>query len=207
MSCLEHIDAICYINLKHRVDRKEHILQEIKKIDPTLSKTHHISAEYIPTNGALGCSRSHIKTLQFFLDHPEWNTCLLLEDDFTFSSDPSQTLSYLLTTLPTYDMILLGCGTHDYITTGTEYSSILRVLSSQTTSGYIVHRDYIPLLLDNFITSSKYIAEHGKIHEYCLDIYWKRLMPLGKWYTFSSRIGYQYESFSDINNCVENYGC
>jgi len=207
MSCLEHIDAICYINLKHRVDRKEHILQEIKKIDPNLTKTHCITAEYTPHNGILGCVLSHIKALQFFLDHPEWKNCMILEDDYTFSSDPNTTLSYLLTTLPTYDVLLLSYGLCDYVSTETEYKSITRVLSSQTASGYIIHRDYAPILFDNFTTSSKYIAEYGKIHEYCIDIYWKRLMPLGKWYTFSSRIGYQYESFSDINNCVENYGC
>jgi len=207
MNCLDYIDAICYINLDHRVDRKEHILQELKKIDPTLSKTHRISAEYVPQNGALGCSRSHIKTLQFFLDHPEWKTCLLLEDDFTFSADPCNILSYLLTTLPMYDMILLGHGTCDYRTINTSYPSIVRVLSSQTTSGYIVHRDYIPTLLTNFISSSNYIAENGRVHDYCLDIYWKRLMPLGEWYTANERIGYQYENFSDIEQRITRYDC
>ena len=32
-SCLQYIDAILYINLEHRTDRKQHILNEIKKID------------------------------------------------------------------------------------------------------------------------------------------------------------------------------
>ena len=202
------IDAICYINLDHRTDRKEHILQEIKKIDPALSKTNRISAEYIPQNGAFGCALSHIKALQFFQDHPEWKTCLLLEDDFTFASDePLNALSYLLTTLQTYDMILLGCGTSDYHTTNTSHPSIVRILSSQTTSGYIVHRDYIFTLLSNFIQSSNYLRIHGNVHHYNLDQYWKRLMPLGKWYTSSERIGYQCESFSDITMRVENYGC
>ena len=86
-ACLPHIDAIFYINLDHRSDRKEHILQEIRKIDPTLSKTHRIQAEYVPDHGALGCTKSHIKAFQLFMEHPEWKNCLILEDDFTFVSN------------------------------------------------------------------------------------------------------------------------
>lgn len=207
MSCLEHIDAICYINLKHRVDRKEHILQEIKKIDPTLSKTHRIDAEYVPHNGALGATRSHIKTLSFLLQHPEWKNCLIFEDDFTFYSDPNTTLSHLFTTLPRYDVILLSYGLCEYITAETEYKSISRVLSSQTASGYIIHHDYIQILLDNFMISGDYISKHGRSHEYCLDIYWRRLMPIGEWYAPSERIGYQYENYSDIEQRVVSYNC
>ena len=66
-SCLSHIDAILYINLDHRSDRMEHVLGEIRKIDPTLSKSHRISAEYVPEHGALGCTKSHIKALHLFM--------------------------------------------------------------------------------------------------------------------------------------------
>ena len=41
---IDKIDAILYINLEHRTDRKEHILNEIKKIDPILQK---IDQEFI----------------------------------------------------------------------------------------------------------------------------------------------------------------
>ena len=43
---IDHIDAILYINLEHRPDRNEHCLNEIRKIDPLLTKTHRINAVY-----------------------------------------------------------------------------------------------------------------------------------------------------------------
>lgn len=82
---MNYIDAILYINLAHRTDRKEHILHEIHKICKDTSKIHRIDA-IKKEAGALGCGLSHIKTLEFAIEHPEWNTILVLEDDFTFKS-------------------------------------------------------------------------------------------------------------------------
>jgi len=209
-SCLEYIDAIIYINLDHRTDRNEHVLEEIKKIDPSLSKTHRLSAECVPENGALGCSLSHIRALTMCLEHPEWKHCLILEDDFTFTA-PSFESNYqiveLILSCESFDMLLLAYGHDDFIKHSTQSPHIHRVHSSQTTSGYIVHRNYIPTLLKNYQESSHILKEKGRCHEGCLDQYWKQLMPLGKWFAYYKRIGYQYANFSDIENVFHNYEC
>ena len=83
---MSNIDAILYINLEHHADRKEHVLHEISKLGKDASCVHRIDAIKMK-EGALGCSLSHIKALQYALDHPEWKTVLILEDDFTFRSD------------------------------------------------------------------------------------------------------------------------
>jgi GR25 family glycosyltransferase involved in LPS biosynthesis len=178
-------------------------------IDPALTKTHRISAEYTPGKGAIGCSLSHIKALRVFEAHPEWNTCLIVEDDFTWDTSLSipDTLSYLMTTLRSFDIILLAYGVTNYACIPTSYHSITRILSSQTASGYIVHRRYLSTLLANFVESNQLLQEKGIVHEYCLDQWWKRLMPTGKWFSFHKRFGYQYESFSDIEQRVTNYQC
>ena len=210
-SCLDHIDAIIYINLDRRTDRKEHIENEIKKIDPTLSKTHRFSAEYIPENGALGCSVSHIRVIEMCFEHPEWERCLILEDDFTFSSsDPTECnhqLVELSTAFPRFDVLLLAFGIDDFVSHATNLPHIRRVHSSQTTSGYIVHKNYMGILLNNFRLSSDILRNRGRCHEGCLDQYWKRLMPQGNWYAYHKRIGYQYANHSDIENRYHNYEC
>jgi hypothetical protein len=38
-------------------------------------------------------------------------------------------------------------------------------------------------------------------------MHWKRLQPQGKWFAYHKRIGYQYESYSDIEKYVANYRC
>jgi hypothetical protein len=210
-SCLDHIDAIIYINLEKRVDRREHIENEIRKIDPTLSKTHRFNAEYIPENGALGCSVSHIRVLEMCFEHPEWERCLILEDDFTFSSsDPiecNDQLIELSTSHPQFDVLLLAYGIDDFVSYTTDLPHILRVHSSQTTSGYIIHKNYMGILLNNFRLSSDILRNRGRCHEGCLDQYWKRLMPYGNWYAYHKRIGYQYANHSDIENRHHNYEC
>ena len=211
ISCLEYIDAILYINLDHRLDRKEHILQEIRKIDPTLSKTHQIHAEYVPDHGALGCTKSHMKALQLFMKHHEWKNCLILEDDFTFvSSSPeevNQQIVDLFQECPTYDILMLAYGIYSFSAEPTSSPQVQRILCGQTTSGYVVNRDYLPTLLHNFQESCENLEKNGRSSWGCLDMHWKRLQPQGKWFAYHTRIGYQYESYSDVENYVTNYKC
>jgi len=205
--CLTSIDAIIYINLDHRIDRNHHVLEEIKKIDPTLSKTHRVAAHFVPEHGALGCSISHIKALELCRNHPEWKRCLILEDDFTFVSSPNDQIMELIISCESFDVLLLAYGHDGFVTQPTESPHIHRVYSSQTTSGYIVHTDYLSTLLKNYQESSDMLYIKGRCREGCLDQHWKQLMPEGKWYTYDTRIGYQYATFSDIENQFHNYEC
>jgi GR25 family glycosyltransferase involved in LPS biosynthesis len=208
-SCLKYIDAILYINLEHRTDRNEHILNEIKKIDPTLSKTHRIDA-ISNADGGLGCSLSHIKALELCKES-SWNNVVILEDDFTFLSNDSneihKSINHLFTHIPNYDMFLLSTGLYDFKYIDTLYPLIRKVLSSQTASGYIVNRNYLDKLLANFVESSNAIKREGRLCRNCLDQHWKILMPTDNWFTLNNRLGVQYESYSDIEKKLVNYNC
>jgi hypothetical protein len=198
---MENIDAILYINLDHRTDRDEHIRGEIQHIDPTFSKTHRISGEYIPDHGALGCSISHCRALTMMMHRREWKTCMILEDDFTFSSplEAKNQLETLFKESSTFDVFLLA---YNEVVMDPSPFPIRRVRSSQTTSGYIIRQHYLPILLRNFILSRDYLNIRGKFDRMCLDQYWKRLMPTGRWYTSSIPIGYQYMNYSDIEQKI-----
>lgn len=203
---MENIDAILYINLDHRTDRNEHIRGEIKHIDPTFSKTHRVSGVHVPNHGALGCSTSHCNALTMIMQHTEWNTCMILEDDFTFSSplDAVNQIDTLFKELPIFDVFLLA---YNNVHMNSISTFINRVYSSQTTSGYIIQREYVSTLLDNFTTSRDHLKQFGPSHAMCLDQYWKQLMPIDRWYTLSKRIGYQYMNYSDIEQKVVYYRC
>jgi glycosyl transferase family 25 len=209
-SCLPFIDAIIYINLEHRTDRKEHCLNEIKKIDPDLSKTHRINAIY-NQNGAIGCIASHIKALELFLENTAWRSVLILEDDFTFISDSSTTIhkliSYMFNSLPFYNVILLCYGKHNLKYEATGINGIHRILSAQTASGYIVNKNYLMTLLYNFRWAYNNMIKHGYRDEWCTDQSWKTLMPLANWYAYVDRIGCQYNNYSDIEKKEVAYGC
>jgi hypothetical protein len=51
------------------------------------------------------------------------------------------------------------------------------------------------------------MKKYGKHTNWCLDQFWKRLMPIGNWYTLKDRIAYQYGNYSDIENAYNDYKC
>jgi glycosyl transferase family 25 len=202
------IDAILYINLAHRVDRKEHILNEINKLGKDASFIHRIDAIKCDP-GALGCSLSHIKALQYALDHPEWKTILVLEDDFTFHSDQTDKIIKEIDELCHYapfDICQLS-----YNPTGifadTNLPHIKKIVRSGTASSYLITKAYLPVLLQNFIESSNDMQIRGRHHENCLDVHWYILQHHGNWYCSSPAIGYQYANYSDNEQCYTEYGC
>jgi len=160
-------------------------------------------------NGALGCSLSHIKSIEYMLEHPEWNTCLILEDDFTFRSEDSDELDCklreLFDNIKEFDMCLLSSGCLKY--SNTHMNDIKKVTYSQTTSSYILRKKFAPTLLDNMRASSSDMRINGKCHQNCLDIHWTILQPNSSWYVFVPALGYQYSSYSDIELKTVSYNC
>ena len=205
---MDSIDAILYINLEHRADRNCHILHEIHKICSDDSKIHRIDA-IRRTPGAMGCGLSHIKTLEEAWSHSEWNTVLILEDDFTFHSDSKDEIQDRIHTLNTYnfDVGLLSYNHRRIQYNHTENDMIKKVLYSQTTSSYLIRRHYIPSLIQNMKEAIYDMERNGRTDQNCIDIYWTNLQPIGNWYALFPAIGYQYDNYSDIEHCITNYGC
>lgn len=208
---MSQIDAILYINLEYRTDRNVHIRNELRKLNPDESKIHRVDAIQIKP-GELGCSKSHIKALNLALAHPEWETILIVEDDFTFKSDN------LLEINANVDTFLKDCGAdmdvgllshhHTHVQYSDTVSPIVkRVYYSQTASSYVVKKHYIPTLLQNFTESMADMERRGVRHENSLDIYWTQLMKKDLWYCLYPSIGYQREGYSDIQNTHVNYHC
>lgn len=198
------LDAILYINLAHRADRNEHVLAEIRKINPSLDRAYRVDAVHVPECGALGASMSHVKALEVVCAHPEWARCAILEDDFTLGPNALGNLDAVLS-CEHFDVLLLGLGSEVVEDTGDP--RVRRVLSSQTASGYIVHRDYAGVLLANFRAGLELLRSGASPQEACVDMYWKRLMPEGRWYAARERVGYQYANYSDIESGFRDYGC
>jgi len=184
-------DIIYFINLEHRTDRLEHITDELKIIDPTkLNKIEAVFRE----RGIVGCTLSHIKVLEQFIESGLDN-CLIFEDDFTFTQNLEVINSkfndfFNSDYFNDFDLVMLAGSTM------TEYqleSYLTRVHHSQTTSGYLVSKSFAPILLENFKETD------------ILDANWLKLQPISKWYSFSPRLGLQMESYSDITHRLENY--
>ena len=207
---MDHIDAIFYINLDSRTDRKEHFLNEIPKLCTDLTKLHRITAIPDPI-GIIGCSKSHILAVETFLANPEWNTCIIFEDDFTFFNQDisynNQTLRDVMTNFIKWDCIMLSISKWNKQLANTHMHTIKRVIEGQAASGYVLTRDFAPILLKTLKEGLDKLIETTNIPLYANDIYWKKLQPLHNWYIPVPALGYQYANYSNISQKVMDIGC
>jgi hypothetical protein len=201
----DNIDMFYYINLDHREDRKNQLLEELHRMGVPDSKIKRISGIYKKGQGDWGCSLSHLKAMNEF-NKSNFKNCIIFEDDFIFQynlHDLNSVFNKFFDTGLDYDVCMLSAN-GGYIEP-TEYPFISKINQTQTASGYMVNHNYSDVLLKNYQEGSDLIGksyEKGKGDDiqgmYCVDQYWKRLQDLDNWYIFQPKIGIQRDSFSDI---------
>jgi hypothetical protein len=209
---MNYIDKVYYINLDHRTDRREEIEKVLDDLSCPSEKRERISAVQHSQFGTLGCTKSHIMALEKFIESG-LEICLILEDDFIYE-DPerfNKLIQYIFENKVQFDLIQLSYNHNGLQSSETEHSLLRKVHKSGTISGILVHRDFAPKLLANYKEGHalllEYVAKHGcLIHDLIVDVYWQRLQPQSMWFCFSPRLGYQRESYSDIEQKVVNYG-
>ncbi len=198
----KYLPNILYINLDHRTDRKENFLNNFQDHNNII----RISGKYEKENGAFGCLQSHIKALEYCKNLGDY--VLICEDDFKII-DYSYTLSKLKQIFESkleWDIILLSQNLIEY--NNTEYENIIKIKDAQTTSGYIIKKKYVDTLLSLFKRSlNNYKNTNLWTCNNCVDIIWKELQKNDNWYGFLPSIGFQFESYSDIENRITNYLC
>ena len=173
---MDTIDVILYIKLKHRVDRDAHFLVEIQKLTSDLSRVHRIDAIY--GKGYVGCVQSHMKAINVFISNPEWNTCLICEDDFTLRNSDIKCNNDILSELinqEKWDVLLLAHNMLEFLPT--IKPAVVRVKSSQTASGYCLQKSFALTLLKNLQESyTQLIRSNNSSHSHTFanDQYWKK---------------------------------
>jgi len=204
---MNSVDVIFYINLASRDDRRIHFLEQIAALTTDMTKVVRIDAVY-ESMGALGCTKSHIKALEAFIENPAWKTCIVFEDDFTFYDSSQANNNALLHKFflhfTDWDMLLLASNQH-MKPTPTEIPEIQKVTRSQTTSGYLTHKGIAQKILDNFREGAELLEKSENKQLHALDIYWEKLGLVR--YSFTQNMGYQYASMSDVENRHVDYRC
>ena len=202
-----NVDSIYYINLEKREDRKKEFLDNFNPKDE--SKIIRIKAHYYPENGAVGCLMSHINALNAALEDDN-EEILICEDDFVVPNMEycNKMLQLLNKNIENWDVIMLGQNTIDSKDTGIETPTkekIIQIISSQTTSGYLIKKKYIPRLLKIYENDMNNYMKTGEWGNYYVDQSWKKLQAVDKWYSFVPSVGTQSNGYSDIQNGVVQY--
>jgi GR25 family glycosyltransferase involved in LPS biosynthesis len=191
-----NIEHIFYINLAHRTDRRSEIEYELENMG--LSHQAERFDAILMKPGPFGCGYSHIGALKLAKERGYKNV-LILEDDFMFVVNKEtleENCKLFFENVKTYDVCMFS-----YNTMKAEectYPFLKKVLDSQTASGYLVHENFYDILIDNFETAMKNLRNGYAHWHYSIDQSWKILQPSALWYQFTSRIGKQRPSYSDI---------
>lgn len=199
---IDLIDKIYFINLESRKDRKESIINEIKKIDPELKKTLRIEATF-HEKGHIGCGMSHVKTLEHAIEN-NYENIVILEDDFVFTSNVDEIkkkINYIITKKKDYNICLLAGNIFRCRKIDTIISSCINV---QTTSGYLINKRFFSLLKEVFSYAVNGLINNKDPKQYSIDIMWKKLQD-DNFYIFNPKLGKQKESYSDIEKRIVNY--
>jgi GR25 family glycosyltransferase involved in LPS biosynthesis len=203
------IDHVYYINLDYRHDRRMQMEDWLEESKFPMENVTRISGVHIPGAGHIGCLLSHINSLKMFLESTH-SRCLILEDDYTPIDLPTfwSNFERLRSSGIEYDLVM--CAYNKLQSEPTEVEWLHRVHFSFTSSGYLITRSFAQILIQNFIDAVKKITEYEEQHktranDFCLDVYWQKLMPISKWYCFYPRIGKQSNSYSDIQNEYTTY--
>lgn len=194
-----------YINLDNRPDRNDHIINQFKKYN--ITNYSRIAAYKEINRPAIGCTLSHINTIQQFIDS-NYEYCIILEDDFKFILTPEQysnMLNLAFNIKNEWNIILLSGN----VLKSKIYNEYLKYcLNVQTTSGYMIKKEFAPILLNNFIDAYNLSTKTANSKTIHIDRHWKKLqIPKNKFFIFYPKCGRQLSGFSDISRKKVNYRC
>jgi hypothetical protein len=199
----EQIDGIFYINLDHRVDRKQEIEGELSRFDLKFERFSAIPHKI----GGVGCGTSHLEVIKLAKQRGYRNV-LIFEDDIEFIVDKAtfeKNMQTLFDSGINYDVCFLAYSVNAFEPIR-EHDYVQRVLSSQTASAYLINAHFFDVLINNYSYSVNMFERRDEHWLYSIDQSWKQIQPHTNFICFKTRMGKQRAGMSD-NTCVfTDYG-
>jgi glycosyl transferase, family 25 len=192
-----------YINLTSRPDRKIHIEDQLRGVGLNPIRFNAIKLK----NGRVGCSMSHLKCLQLAKNN-NWPYVMICEDDLLILNNEifvNRVNTFFRKHCDDNWNVLLLAGNNV-----PPYKKIddtcIQVSHCQTTTGYIVKRDYYDILIDNIRVGIEHLMKTPDQHIiYAIDKFWIKLQKQHTWYMIAPVVAVQREDYSDIEERKTNY--
>jgi glycosyl transferase family 25 len=204
---MEHFKNIVYINLDHRIDRNNNIIQQLKPYKK--NNIIRLGASYYKQNGPKGCALSHIRILEMAIKN-NWDNVLILEDDFIFTQSTNNInclINKFFCDNVVWDIIMFSSNLIKF----NKYNDYLNnVIEGKTTSGYAVNNTFFKVLLLKFkqcFNKLNVPVYNKNLKHFCIDMGWRELQLNSNWYIFNPKIGKQKDGYSDILHKYKNYDC
>ena len=199
-----------YINLTSRPDRKIHIEGQLRGVGLNPIRFNAIKLK----NGRVGCSMSHLKCLQIAKNN-NWPYVMICEDDLLILNN-EKFVEHVNTFFSKHGghgghgddnrwnvLLLAGNNVPPYRKID---DTCIQVSHCQTTTGYIVKRDYYDILIDNIRAGIENLLKTPDQHIiYAIDKFWIKLQKQHTWYMLAPIVAVQREDYSDIEERKTNY--
>ena len=201
MNSISDIKHAFYINLDSRPDRKQHIENQLTTIGVHAERFKAIKL----TNGALGCSMSHLKILEMAKKNA-WSHVLIMEDDIKFLNPEVfiKQFNKFLETHKSFDVVLIAGNNMPPFTNIDD--TCVKVTRCQTTTGYLVQSHYFDTLIHNYRKGiEKLINSPTDRVLYALDKYWFHIQGKHNWYLIIPLTVVQRADYSDIEKRATDY--
>jgi len=201
MESISDIKHAFYINLLSRPDRKNHVENQLLSIGINAERFNAIKM----TNGAIGCSMSHLKIIEISKKN-NWDHVLIVEDDILFTNPTIfvTQFNHFLKNHNDFDVVLIaGNNLPPYKIID---NTCVKVTQCQTTTGYLVKNHYFDTLIKNYKEGLLNLMKDPSNHRlYAIDKYWFNLQKINKWYLITPLTVTQREDYSDIEKRPTNY--
>ena len=201
MNNISDIKHAFYINLDSRPDREIHVEKQLANIGINAERFKAIKL----TNGALGCSISHLKILEM-AQKKNWDHVLILEDDIKFLNPELfvNQFNNFLKINKTFDVVLIA-GNNMPPFTNVD-NTCVKVTRCQTTTGYLVKNHYFETIIHNYRKGIEKLMKNPEHHKlYALDKYWFHIQEKHNWYLIIPLTVVQRPDYSDIEKRATDY--
>lgn len=201
ISKLEDIKHVFYINLDRRSDRRSHCEAEFRRLNLTPTRFSAVSF----TNGAIGCTLSHLTLLEMAkankLPH-----ILICEDDIQILNVEilKENFYKFVNSGIQWDVVLLGGNNYQPYQVVSPFA--IKINNCSTTTAYLVQYQYYQKLIDNIREGLINLIRYpDRLTKYSIDAFWFRLQRRDNWYLLSPPVVTQLPGFSDILNTDADY--
>jgi GR25 family glycosyltransferase involved in LPS biosynthesis len=196
---------VVYINLDKDINRKKDIESELSKVFDK-KEINRFSAVYDKV-GAIGCTKSHIKCIENFIES-KCDYGFIFEDDFEWELSEDDTKNIINKYLQK-DINVCMLSYHIpmvKLDMNSINDNLCYVSNAQTTVGYMLNKSFAKEMLETFQVSLKNLEKTFDFNLYSIDQYWKKLQTIeNKVYASIPRLGKQKSQFSNIENKVVDY--
>eukprot|EP00747_Dinoflagellata_sp_TGD_P106586 gnl/TRDRNA2_/TRDRNA2_169890_c0_seq3.p1 gnl/TRDRNA2_/TRDRNA2_169890_c0~~gnl/TRDRNA2_/TRDRNA2_169890_c0_seq3.p1 ORF type:complete len:254 (-),score=38.65 gnl/TRDRNA2_/TRDRNA2_169890_c0_seq3:37-798(-) len=194
------IPSCQYINLARRTDRRKQVEQELRHAGQPCERVEAVDAKSAHVRPQEACRRSHLMALDR-IEASGQPYGLVLEDDMMWQQENGtlqEMFCHIGKMIDKYPVILLACVGDGFSVGGQQDLHFHHVDKCQTSSAYVIRRDYIKILRKQWEKES---------HEYlqAVDQIWKPLQLRDRWLMTWPLLVKQRPSWSDIEGRYVDY--